>query len=61
MTAFNQSQEENYQQPEATNSLQQQSKDMNQKRKSLFGSKTFWGILFTSIAAIAPIVGEECR
>ena len=57
MTAFNQSQEENYQQPEATNSLQQSK--MNQERKSLFGSKTFWGILFTSMAAIAPIVGED--
>ena len=58
MTAFNHPQEQNHQQSEATNS-QQQSKDMNQKRKSLFGSKTFWGILFTSTAAIAPIVGNN--
>ncbi|MGB3639204.1 MAG: hypothetical protein WBA39_16750 [Rivularia sp. (in: cyanobacteria)] len=59
MTAFNNPQEENYEQPEATNSLQQQSKDINKERKSLFGSKTFWGILFTSTAAIAPILGNN--
>lgn len=57
MTAFNQSQEENYQQPEATNSLQQSK--MNQQKKSIFGSKTFWGVVFTSTAAIAPIVGNN--
>ncbi|MGB3651045.1 MAG: hypothetical protein WBA41_07520 [Rivularia sp. (in: cyanobacteria)] len=49
MTAFNHPQEENYQQSKAT----------NKERKSLFGSKTFWGILFTSTAAIAPIVGNN--
>jgi uncharacterized membrane protein (DUF441 family) len=27
--------------------------------KSIFASKTFWGIVFTTIAAIAPIVGEK--
>lgn len=27
--------------------------------KSLFSSKTFWGIVFTTVAAIAPIVGES--
>ena len=27
--------------------------------KSLFISKTFWGIVFTTVAAIAPIVGES--
>ena len=51
MTAFNHS-EEQYQE-------QSQAKDMNTERKSLFGSKTFWGILFTSMAAIAPIVGKD--
>lgn len=25
--------------------------------KNIFSSKTFWGIVFTTIAAIAPIVG----
>ncbi len=49
MTAFNNPQEQNHQQSKAT----------NKERKSLFGSKTFWGILFTSMAAIAPIVGED--
>ncbi len=51
MTAFNNPQEQ-YQQ-------QSQTKDMNKDKKSLFGSKTFWGILFTSTAAIAPIVGNN--
>ncbi len=27
--------------------------------KSLFTSKTFWGIVFTTVAAIAPIVGKS--
>jgi|GEM_PF-2051568 len=27
--------------------------------KSIFSSKTFWGIVFTTVAAIAPIVGES--
>ncbi|MGB7417102.1 MAG: hypothetical protein WA902_23105 [Thermosynechococcaceae cyanobacterium] len=27
--------------------------------KCIFASKTFWGIIFTTIAAIAPIVGES--
>lgn len=27
--------------------------------KSIFSSKTFWGALFTTVAAIAPIVGES--
>ncbi len=49
MTAFHHPQEENY----------QESKDMNKQRKSIFGSKTFWGIIFTSTAAIAPIVGNN--
>ncbi|MEB3217190.1 MAG: hypothetical protein VKN72_13300 [Nostocales cyanobacterium 94392] len=49
MTAFNHPQEQHH----------QQSNDMNHKSKSLFGSKTFWGIVFTSTAAIAPIVGED--
>ncbi len=29
------------------------------KAKSIFSSKTFWGIVFTTVAAIAPIVGES--
>ncbi|MEA5596029.1 hypothetical protein [Rivularia sp. UHCC 0363] len=49
MTAFNQPQEQNNQQSQAT----------HKQRKSLFGSKTFWGIVFTSTAAIAPIVGQD--
>ena len=49
MTAFNQPQEQN----------NQQSKDMNKDKKSIFGSKTFWGVVFTSTAAIAPIVGNN--
>lgn len=27
--------------------------------KSLFSSKTFWGIIFTTVAAVAPIVGNS--
>jgi hypothetical protein len=27
--------------------------------KSIFASKTFWGIVFTAVAAIAPTVGEK--
>jgi hypothetical protein len=27
--------------------------------KSIFVSKTFWGVVFTAIAAIAPIVGDK--
>jgi hypothetical protein len=27
--------------------------------KSIFVSKTFWGVVFTAVAAIAPIVGEK--
>ncbi|WP_404788879.1 hypothetical protein [Altericista sp. CCNU0014] len=27
--------------------------------KSIFASKTFWGVVFTAVAAIAPIVGEK--
>lgn len=27
--------------------------------KCLFRSQTFWGIVFTTVAAIAPIVGEK--
>ncbi|MGB3760000.1 MAG: hypothetical protein WBA07_27100 [Rivularia sp. (in: cyanobacteria)] len=49
MTAFQQPQEQNDRESEATHN----------QRKSIFGSKTFWGILFTSMAAIAPIVGED--
>lgn len=49
MTAFNHPQEQ----------YNQHSQDMNHKSKSLFGSKTFWGIVFTSTAAIAPIIGED--
>ena len=49
MTAFNQPQEQN----------NQQSKDMNKDKKSIFGSKTFWGVVFTSTAAIAPIIGNN--
>lgn len=49
MTAFNHLQEQNH----------QQSKDMNKERKSIFGSKTFWGVVFTSTAAIAPIIGNN--
>ncbi|MEL7243725.1 MAG: hypothetical protein AAGM40_15545 [Cyanobacteria bacterium J06573_2] len=59
MTAFNHPQEQNYQQPEANNNLQQQSRNMHQEKKSLFGSKTFWGVVFTSTAAIAPILGNN--
>jgi anti-sigma-K factor RskA len=59
MTAFNHPQEQNYQQPEANNHLQQQSKNMNKEKKSIFGSKTFWGVIFTSTAAIAPIIGNN--
>lgn len=49
MTAFNHPQQENHQQSQA----------IHKQRKSLFGSKTFWGILFTTTAAIAPIVGNN--
>jgi len=59
MTAFNHPQEQNYQPSEATNNFKQQSKDMHKERKSLFGSKTFWGVVFTSTAAIAPIIGNN--
>lgn len=63
MTAFNHLQEQNDPQSQGINhpqkQYQQQSKDMNKEKKSLFGSKTFWGILFTSTAAIAPIVGNN--
>ena len=59
MTAFNHPQEQNYQPSEATNNSQQQSKDMQKEKKSLFGSKTFWGVVFTSTAAIAPILGTN--
>lgn len=27
--------------------------------KSIFFSKTFWGLIFTTTAAVAPIVGES--
>lgn len=27
--------------------------------KSIFRSKTFWGIVFTTVAAVAPIIGES--
>jgi hypothetical protein len=27
--------------------------------KSIFVSKTFWGVVFTAVAAIAPIIGEK--
>jgi hypothetical protein len=27
--------------------------------KSIFVSKTFWGVMFTAIAAIAPVVGDK--
>jgi anti-sigma-K factor RskA len=63
MTAFNDLQEQNDRESQAINHPQeenhQQSKATNKERKSLFGSKTFWGILFTSTAAIAPIVGNN--
>ena len=51
MTAFHRPEEE-YQQ-------QSKEKEMNKERKSLFGSKTFWGVVFTSTAAIAPIIGNN--
>ena len=38
---------------------QQQVKEVKQEKKNLFGSKTFWGVVFTSAAAIAPIVGKD--
>nr|MBW4683222.1 hypothetical protein [Microcoleus vaginatus WJT46-NPBG5] len=28
------------------------------KAKSIFASKTFWGVVFTTVAAIAPILRE---
>lgn len=31
----------------------------NTRIKSIFSSKTFWGTVFTTVAAIAPIVGES--
>lgn len=31
----------------------------NSSGKSIFSSKTFWGIIFTTVAAIAPIVGNS--
>ncbi len=49
MTAFQQPQEQNDRESEAT----------HKQRKSIFGSKTFWGIVFTSTAAIAPIIGKD--
>jgi hypothetical protein len=27
--------------------------------KSIFASKTFWGVIFTAVAAIAPTLGEK--
>jgi hypothetical protein len=27
--------------------------------KSILASKTFWGIVFTTVAAIAPLIGEK--
>ncbi len=27
--------------------------------KTIFASKTFWGIVFTTVAAIAPLIGEK--
>jgi len=59
MTAFNHPQKENYQPSQTANPSQQQSKDMHKEKKSLFGSKTFWGVVFTSTAAIAPIIGNN--
>ncbi len=32
---------------------------VGQPFKSIFASKTFWGVVFTAVAAIAPIVGEK--
>ncbi|MBV6624422.1 MAG: hypothetical protein KI793_16035 [Rivularia sp. (in: Bacteria)] len=51
MTAFNHPQEQNYEKPAE--------KDKNKEKKSIFGSKTFWGVVFTSTAAIAPIIGNN--
>lgn len=31
----------------------------NASVKSIFSSKTFWGIAFTTVAAVAPIVGNS--
>ncbi|AFY55678.1 hypothetical protein Riv7116_3207 [Rivularia sp. PCC 7116] len=49
MTAFNHPQEQNNQQSKANHS----------QKKSIFGSKTFWGVIFTTTAAIAPIIGNN--
>ncbi len=64
MTAFRHPQEQNNQQQTANNksSSNQTTKNQtseNKERKSLFGSKTFWGVVFTSAAAVAPIVGKD--
>ncbi|MBD2041317.1 hypothetical protein [Microcoleus sp. FACHB-672] len=31
------------------------------KAKSIFASKTFWGVVFTTVAAIAPILGNAVK
>ncbi len=31
----------------------------NSPAKSIFSSKTFWGIVFTTIAAVAPTIGNS--
>lgn len=54
MTAFQHPQEQKNQQQTANNQVA-----TNQQKKSIFGSKTFWGVVFTSTAAIAPIVGNN--
>lgn len=41
-----------------TQSYEQPTKDPNQA-KSIFTSKTVWSIIFTTVAAIAPVVGKD--
>ncbi|MEM9926430.1 MAG: hypothetical protein AAF915_22200 [Cyanobacteria bacterium P01_D01_bin.50] len=59
MTSFRHPQEQNYQEQTVENQIAHNKKDEKKERKSLFGSKTFWGVIFTSTAAIAPIVGNN--
>ena len=59
MTSFHHPQEQNHQEQRVENQIAQNKTDEKKERKSLFGSKTFWGVVFTSTAAIAPIVGNN--
>jgi hypothetical protein len=34
-------------------------KNASPPTKTIFASKTFWGIVFTTVAAIAPLIGEK--